>query len=142
MADPLDLLWVNWKRDGNWNPFTDRLPMTPIISAGNRRYVVRSDWVGQRLSLERLEGTGRLQLLLPKGKNKSDFLELSVSLAARDGSIAKLDLLQDDVESPIGEYSPYELSAVIKDLAGGEPWTYSFGRDFDWAGLAASQAMS
>jgi hypothetical protein len=139
MADPVDLLWVNWKRDGNWNPFTDRVPVTPIVQVENQRCVVRSDWVGQRLSLEKLEGSGRLQLSLPKGKNKSDFLEVNLLLAGLDGSIAKLDLVQDHVEVPIGDYSPYELSAVLKDPAGGEPWAYSFGREFDWAGLAASR---
>jgi len=139
MADPVDLLWVNWKRDGNWNPFTDRLPVTPIIQVEKQRYVVRSDWVGQRLSLQKLEGSGRLQLSLPKGKNKSDFLEVNLLLAGRDGSIAKLDLVQDSVEVPIGEYSAYELSAVVKDPAGREPWAYFFGRDFDWAGVPASR---
>ena len=125
MADPVDLLWVNWKRDGDWNPFTDRLPVTPIVQVENQRYVVRSDWVGERLSLEKLEGSGNLQLSLPKGKSKSDFLEVNLVLVGRDGSIAKLDLVHDNVEVPVGEYSPYELSAVVKDPAGGEPWAFS-----------------
>ena len=141
MADPLDLLWVNWKRDGNWNPFTDRLPVTPIVQVENQRYVVRSDWLGQRLSLEKLEGSGELQLSLPKGKSKSDFLEINLLLVGRDGSIAKLDLTHDSVEAPVGDYSPFELSAVVKDPAGGEPWAFSFGRYFDWAGIAASADM-
>ncbi len=48
-------------------------------------------------------------------------------LMGRDGSIANLDLAQDNVEVPVGEYSPYELSAVMKDPAGGEPWAFDFG---------------
>ena len=63
-------------------------------------------------------------------------------LMGRDGSIAKLDLAQDNVEVPVGEYSPYELSAVVKDPAGGEPWAFSFGRDFDWAGMVASRGYA
>ena len=100
MADPVDLLWVNWKRDGNWNPFTDRLPVTPIIQVENQRYVVRSDWVGQRLSLEKLEGSGELQLSLPKGKSNRDFLDVNFVLMGRDGSIAKLDMAQDRWRCP------------------------------------------
>jgi hypothetical protein len=138
MADPLDQLWIHWNADGTWNPFTDRLPLTPIIQVHNLRYAVRSDWVGQRLSLEKLEGSGELQLSLPKGKNKSDFLEVALVLLGRDGSIAKLDLAQDKVQVPVGEYSPYELSAVVKDPAGGEPWAFVFGRTIDWAGMVAS----
>ena len=139
MADPVDLLWVNWKGDGNWNPFTDRLPVTPIVQVENRRYVVRSDWLGQRLSLEKLEGSGKLRLSLPKEMNKDAFLEVNFVVVARDGSIVKLDLAQDNVEVPVGEYCPFELSALVKDSTGGDPWTFSFGRDFDWAGIAASR---
>lgn len=139
MADPVDLLWVNWNRDGKWNPFTDRLPVTPIIQIERQRYVVKSDWAGTRLALEKLEGSGTLQLLLPKGKGPNDFVELNLVLVGRDASIAKLDLAEDHVEVPIGEYSPYELSAVVKDPAGGEPWSFSFGRTFDWAGIATSK---
>ena len=73
MADPLDLLWVNWKRDGNWNPFTDRLPVTPIVQVENQRYVVRSDWLGQRLSLEKLEGSGETAIVAAEGKEQERF---------------------------------------------------------------------
>jgi hypothetical protein len=142
MADPLDLLWVNWKRDGNWNPFTDRLPLTPIIRVENQRYVVRSDWLGERLSLAKLNGSGELQLSLPKGMGKSDFREVNFLLVGRDGSIAKLDLAHDSVEVPVGEYFPFELSAVVNDRAGGESWAFSFGRYFDWAGVAASHGYA
>ena len=142
MADPLDLLWVNCKGGGDWNPFTDRLPLTPIVRLENQRYVVRSDWVGGWLLLDKLEGSGRLQLSLPNGKKKSDFLEINLMLISRDGSVAKLDLAQDNVEVPVGEYSPYELAAVVKDPAGGEPWAFSFGRDFDWAGMVASRGYA
>jgi hypothetical protein len=142
MADPVDLLWVNWRRDGNWNPFTDRLPVTPILQVENQRYVVRSDWVGERLALDKLEGSGHLQLSLPKGKSKSDFLEINLLLVGRDGSIAKLDMGQDNLEVPVGDYSPYELSAVVKDPAGGEPWAFSLGRNFDWAGMAACRGYA
>ncbi len=142
MADPVDLVWLNWKCDGKWDPFTDRLPMTPIIQIEHHRYVVKSDWVGTWLALEKLEGSGELQLSLPAGKSKSDFMDLGLVLVGRDGSIAKLDLAQDHVEVPIGEYSPYELSAVVRDPAGGQPWSFFFNRDFDWAGIAASRGYT
>ena len=133
MADPLDQLWINWKADGNWNPFTDRLPMTPILELEKLRYAVRSDWAGDRLALEKLEGSGRFELLLPEGKKKSDFVSLDLVLMGREGSIAKLDLAQDKVTVPVGEYSVYELSAVMKDPGGGEPWAFYFGRGGDGA---------
>jgi hypothetical protein len=135
MADPCDLLWINFKRDGIWNPFTDRLALTPIIQADNRRYTVRSDWVGGRLSLEKLEGSGRLRLALPKDIGKGDLMEIDLLFIARDGSIVKLDLAHDDVEAPVGEYSLCELSAVLKDHSGGAPWAFSFGREFHWTGM-------
>jgi hypothetical protein len=135
MADPLDLVWINLKRDGNWNPFTDRLAVTSIVQVEDRRYIVRSDWVGGRLSLEKLEGSGRLRLALPKGIAKGDLLEIDALLMGRDGSIVKLDLTHDDVEAPVGEYSLCELSAVLKDRSGGEPWAFSFGREFHWTGM-------
>ncbi len=34
MADPLDLLWVNWKNNEDWNPFIDRLPADADSLAG------------------------------------------------------------------------------------------------------------
>ncbi len=139
MADPRDLLWINWKADGKWNPFTDRLPMTPIIQVEKLRYAVRSDWAGQRLALEKLEGAGELQLSLPAGKKRTDFLTLDLVLLGREGSIAKLDLAQDKVTVPVGEYSLYELTVVMKDPAGGEPWTFSFGRSGDGADATRSR---
>ncbi len=63
-------------------------------------------------------------------------------LMGRDGSIAKLDVAQSTVEVPVGEYLPYELAAVVKDPAGGKPWSFSLGRDFDWAGIAASRGYT
>ena len=86
--------------------------------------------------------SGNLQLSLPKGRSKSDLLEANLLLVGRDGSIAKLDLVQDNVEVPVGEYSLYELSAVVKDPAGGEPWAFFLGRTFDWAGIAASRGYT
>ncbi len=128
MADPRDQLWINASGDGKWNPFTDRLPMTPIIEVEGLRYAVRSDWAGQRLSLEKLEGTGELELVLPEGKKKSDFASLDLVLMGHEGSIAKLDLDHEKVTVPVGEYSLYELTVVMKDPAGGEPWAFSFGQ--------------
>ena len=134
MADPVDLLWINGKRDGQWNPFTDRLPLMPIVQLEGQRYVVRSDWAGERLSLEKLEGSGELQLSLPPGKSQRDYLDIHLMLAGRDGSIAKLDLAQDRAEVPVGEYAAYELTVVAKDPAGGAPWTSC------WAGISIGPA--
>jgi hypothetical protein len=142
MADPADLLWINWKRDGDWNPFTDRLPVTPIIQLENQRYALRSDWAGQRLSLEKLEGSGRLRLSPPKAVSHRDFLDLSLTLTSPDGSVARLDLAQDNVEAPVGQYFPYELSAVVKDPAGGQPWAFFFGQAFDGARVVPSRGYA
>ncbi len=142
MADPVDLLWLNWKRDGQWNPFTDRLPLMPIVQVEGQRYVVRSDWAGERLSLEKLEGSGEMQLSLPPGKSRRDFLEIHLMLGGRDGSIAKLELAPDRAEVPVGDYSPYELTVVAKDPAGGPPWAFFLGREFDWGGTGASRGYA
>ena len=40
---------------------------------------------------------------------------------------------------PVGDYCLYELSAILKDPAGGEPWAFLFGRTIDWAGMIASR---
>ena len=137
MADPVDLLWVNRRADGRWNPFIDRLPMTPIIQFENLRYAVRSDWAGEQLVLEKLEGAGELELSLPVGMKKEDFLSLDLLLVGREGLIARLDLTQNKVTVPVGKYSLYELSMVMKDRTGSEPWGFYFGRNDDAPGAAS-----
>jgi hypothetical protein len=133
MADPGDLLWINRRADGKWNPFLDRLTMTPILQLDNVRYAVRSDWAGERLALEKLIGAGDLELSLPTGKKRADFLSLEVVLTGREGSFARLDLAEDKVNVPVGEYSLFEITTVMKDAAGGDPWLFRLGQGDDGA---------
>ena len=101
---------------------------------------MRSDWLGQRLSFDKLEGSGLLQLSLPQGKAR--FLEAELLLVGGDGSVVKLDAAHESAEAPVGQYSPLEFSAVVKDPRGGAPWAFSFGRSFDWAGTAAARGYA
>jgi hypothetical protein len=127
MADPVDLLWINLRGDGQWNPFTDRLPVSPILKLGDERYAVSTDWAGERFALKILEGTGTLELAMAEMKNRDALVELEVMLAGREGSVVRLDLEKPSASVPVGEYSIFQMNLTLKDPAGGEPWIYNFG---------------
>ena len=64
--------------------------------------------MGERLSLEKLEGSGNPQLSLPKGKSKRDFLEVNLAAGGPRRVDRQADLAQDNAEVPVGEYSLYD----------------------------------
>jgi hypothetical protein len=127
MADPVDLLWINFAGDDKWNPFTDRLPVNPILKIGDERYAVSTDWVGERFSLKILEGTGSIELALGEISNRDALMEFEVMLAGREGSVVRLDLEKPSASVPIGEYSIFQMNVTMKDPAGGDSWIFNFG---------------
>lgn len=127
MADDGDLIWIDRNADGCWDPFTERFPFAPVLRLGKDRFAVTADWLGLRLSVRRMEGTGGLRLRLAEGEPTTHIAEVNAYLAGRDGSIFRLEGLGSTVTVPVGEYRIYELAVVVEDPAGGSPWSFFFG---------------
>ncbi|MBI3468172.1 MAG: hypothetical protein HY000_34640 [Planctomycetes bacterium] len=126
MGDDADLLWIDLDGDGHWDSFTERFATTPVLKLGNARYALNTDWVGDRLSLKKLEGSGTISLSLAGRERPLEIVSLEASLVGYDGSVARLSGLGAPVTVPVGQYRLYQLSVVAKDSTGGPPWALFF----------------
>lgn len=127
MADETDLIWIDLNDDAQWDPFTERFPFAPVLKLAGERYAVAADWLGERLSLKTLAGSGTLRLTLAAEKPTAPFAKIHAYLAGRDGSLFRLEGLSSTATVPVGEYRIYELAVVAEDPAGGAPWAFFFG---------------
>ena len=89
-ADSQDRLWIDVNRDGKWDPLEEQFLYAPVLQLAGNRYATRSDALGQRFALERLEGTGTVRLALRDATLNERVQEMSTTLVGRDGSVVSL----------------------------------------------------
>ncbi|HUG91080.1 MAG TPA: hypothetical protein VML55_09615 [Planctomycetaceae bacterium] len=136
-AGPQDRLWLDLDGDGRWDPLQEQFLFVPVLRIGETRYAVRSDAVGERLALEKLEGSGTVRLLLDRAGSRAaagridnpspvGLVEFTATLLGRDGSVFSLRHSEPEVALPIGEYRLSTLTVSLKDPVGGPNWRYVF----------------
>jgi hypothetical protein len=125
-ADPQDRLWIDLNKDGRWDPVDEQFLYAPILRLGTMRYAVRGDAVGNRLALEKLEGTGTVQLAVKQRGLAERIEEMTVTLLGRDGSAVGLRSGTAEVAVPVGDYRVSVLILTLKDPQGGLPWNFVF----------------
>jgi hypothetical protein len=125
-GDPQDRLWIDLDNDGKWDSANEEHLLAPFIRLHDRRWVVRGDARGTKLSLTPLEGTGRVHLSLPPNLSPAQVEDIQVTLESRDGVVASIRKLGDEPSLPIGTYRVSALLLTLK-AEQGEPWGFVFG---------------
>lgn len=145
-ADAQDRIWIDRNSDGVWDSFTEEFLFAPILRLGDERFAVRADAVGERLSLARLEGTGKLHLRLPAAIVADQVEEVQATVQSRDGVVANLSSLETAVTVPAGSYRISSLLLTLKDPGGGAPWGFVFndngGKGHRWHDLAKDAELT
>jgi hypothetical protein len=144
LTDPQDRLWIDLNDDGQWDPVDEQFPYATILAVAGGRYAVRSNEYGQRLSLDALEGTGRVSLAFVGTATTA--VDLGVTLVGHDGSAVGLSG-RDAVTVPAGEYRLATVTLTLPDPAGGPSWSYVFsdiGRrgNVTWYNVAKDGALT
>ncbi len=142
MTDPQDRLWIDLNRDGRWDGASEQFLYASILNLESGRYVVRSDTLGTKLTLEPLVGTGTVQLTLKKGKAT----DLHATLVGRDGSALGLSG-SEPATVPVGEYRLSTVTAAFDDPQGGQSWSFIFSDnggkpDPKWYAVAKDQQIA
>jgi hypothetical protein len=122
-TDSQDHLWVDLDDNGQWDPVDEQFPYSSVLAVAGGRFAVRSDEYGRRLSLDILEGTGKVSLAC--ALQAATILDINATLVGRDGSAVGLHG-SDSVTVPMGEYRLSTLTLTLADPAGGPSWSYVF----------------
>jgi len=136
-ADPRDRLWLDLDGDAKWDPFGEQFPLLPVMKVDNRRYAMRADAIGERLSLEEITGVGTIRLKLETLPAGSQVADLEVTLMGDDGSSYALRGAEEAVQVPVGKYALNTLSLSAQREQDSQPWYFVFSRskeprDEDW----------
>jgi hypothetical protein len=125
-ADSQDRLWLDLNKDGRWDPVDEQFLYAPILRLGTTRYAVRGDALGNRLALEKLEGTGTVRIAVKQPELAERIEDVTVMLLGRDGSAVSLRGTTEEVVLPVGDYRLSILSLTLKDSQGSLPWNFVF----------------
>jgi hypothetical protein len=126
-ADPQDRVWIDLNADGDWDAAEEEFLFTPILRLGGKRFAVRADARGERLTFAPVEGTGTLRLKLPAALKAEQVEEIQVTVQSRDGVVASARGLGEGVTLPTGEYRVSSLLLTLKGPKGEPAWGYVFG---------------
>jgi hypothetical protein len=128
-ADAQDRLWLDLDRDGRWDPLREQFLCAPILRLGATRYAVRADALGERLTFDKLEGTGTVRLAVQAPGLARHVQSLTATLLGRDGTVVTLLGRDGEATLPTGEYRLSILTLTLTDSEGGPPWNYIFSDD-------------
>ncbi len=124
VADPADRLWLDLDDDGRWDPAAEQFLFGPILTLGDRRYAVRSDPLGRKLTISLLEGTGSIRLEIP-GPAGPRAAEINAMLVGDDGSAYSVSSTTPAV-LPVGSYRLGTVTVGLDDPAAGPRWSFTF----------------
>ena len=127
-SDLRDRLWLDLNADGKWDAFSEQFPMRPVLVLEGKRFAVRSDQAGTRLSLEEITGVGTIRLQLAALPTGTTIRELEVSLAGSDGSAYAARADGAAIEVPEGEYFVRAVRVSVEHGTPKKPWNFVFTR--------------
>jgi hypothetical protein len=145
MTDPQDRIWVDLDQSGEWDPLSEQFLHAPTLTLGSKRYVVRTDSFGKRLSLEELTGEGFISLKTTWSA-KTQITAWNTTLIGRDGLAVGFSALDRPQPVPVGEYRVGTLAFSLADTETGRTWHYIFSdsssnRTRHWYTLAKDQKL-
>jgi hypothetical protein len=124
-ADPQDRLWIDLDGNGRWDGIEEQFLYAPILVLGGRRYAVHADELGDRLSLDLLQGAGSVTLRLASDLAQRT-ADVTATLVGRDGFVVSLRQSTGSVTVPVGEYRFSNVTIGVNFPAGGAPLNYVF----------------
>ena len=133
-TDPQDRLWIDLDDNGQWDPVDEQFNYSSVLAVAAAASLSAPTSTAGALSLDVLEGTGRVSLAF--ARPAATVLDLSATLVGRDGSAVGLSG-SDAVTVPAGEYRLSTVTLTLADPAGGPTWSYVFsdnGRRGDASG--------
>jgi len=145
-GDSRDRVWVDVKGDGKWDEVEEQFLFAPIVRLNERRFALRADELGQRLTFAALEGTGKVRLALPRGVRLEQVEEIQATVQSRDGVTGRLGGVDQEVSLPAGEYRLTSLLLTLKDATGGLSWGFVFndngGKEPRWHTLSKDGSLT
>ena len=127
-SDARDHLWLDLDGDGEWQALGELFLCAPTLDLDGERHALRSDRLGQRLELERVDDFGRLRVALAPlpGQAARVIRSADVLLVGKDGSAIGVRTLGEPIEVPVGEYRVGMVSLSVVDPGGGADWSFVF----------------
>jgi hypothetical protein len=132
VSDPQDRLWIDADGDGRFDPAAEQFLFATVLNLDGARYVLRSDELGSRLSIEPLVGVGTLRLSWKGRAGGQDgafagasAVELHATALGRDGSVYGLSGTEP-ASVPVGEYRLGTVTISLDDPGGGQRWSFIF----------------
>jgi hypothetical protein len=146
-ADSQDRIWLDLDADGKWDPFSEQFPFAPILKVAGKRFAVRSDLAGERLSFDEITGSGTLRVQLAALAPGTAVRELDVALMGDDGSAYAASTDGELVEVPEGRYAVRSLRVVLLDELWHREWRFVFMRRSDplpenWHEVSTGQTVT
>jgi hypothetical protein len=127
-ADAADRVWIDLDGDGRWDPIAEQFPFMPVLTLNGRRYAVRGDPAGSRLSVEPLTAEGRVRLRLGTLARDATLLKIDVSLTGEDGSAFSVTALDRPAVLPAGRYAIASVSLSVRPAGADRPVHFVFSR--------------
>ena len=125
LADPQDRIWIDLDRNGQWDSVEEQFLYAPILVLGGKRYAVHADPLGERLSLDEMQGTGSVKLALaPDLARRSS--GVTATLVGRDGFVLSLQQSGGIAVIPVGEYRLSAVTIGVSAPDGGADVNYVF----------------
>jgi hypothetical protein len=154
LTDSQDRLWIDLNGDGRFDPTSEQFLFTTLLNLEGSRYVIRSDELGNRLTIEPLIGAGTLRLALKKkgaaagtgSQSETNGVEMHATALGRDGSVYGLSG-HEPATVPVGEYRLGTVTIAYDDPQGGQRWSFIFSDngakgDFRWYQVEKEGAIS
>lgn len=143
-SDSGDRIWLDLDTSGTWDPFLEQFPLCPVMQLSGQRFGLRADRLGHRMSIERIEGVGRILVELADPTANQSVQSLSGMLIGADGSAFAFERGQV-VTVPVGRYTMGSVSIALADDSSSLPWNFVFSlysKPESWREVGRDQQIS
>ena len=126
-TDHRDAIWFDLDGNLGFEAMQELFLYAPILRVSDQRWALRSNRLGDSLSMEPLDGVGEISIVLPDlpGDAERSIAGLEVLLVGRDGSAVGIRSLGAPVQVPVGNYRVGMLT-LRASVAGGATTSFVF----------------
>jgi len=125
-----DQIWFDLDHDGEFNLLNERQNLKDFVNINDQRYSVRSDRLGQWLSLTPANQQGSIRFVFELADKDASLISLEGSLRDELGMLIAIRPSDKPIPVPTGRYCIESLVVEAKD-AKGKKWRMTLSRGFD-----------